>query len=377
MIRSALKRAIPAAVRSGLRARITEARRRRALNRQARDYHEFHENEADAVYLSIVAQSPDRTLQPHQERQIEEYSRDTFGSLDFTPWLRVYTAWRGSFAEGWMPDNYFGYHVLPAIQGRFRGFANYRALQHRLFGPEFFPDLLCCNNGRWFTPDGNTTLGNDEVTQYLFADHPFVYVKTDSSSRGRGVRRLARADFDPTAVADRGDCVVQSAVRQAAFFDAFMPDSVATLRITTVCTLRRAPHLRAAFLRFGRTGDPSIVADDSIRVPVVDAQGRLSEDGSTGDWKRVREHPDTGTPFSGHSIPHFAAAVQVCETLHARMSQMGVIGWDVAIDDVGQPRIMEWNSEHPGINFTEASIGPSFRGLGWDDILKNSIAAKQ
>ena len=343
--------------------------------RAARRYHAKHASTTAAAYCTISTQTPERALSPEQEKLIRDYSRDVFGSDVFAPWLRVYTAWRGRFLEGWMPDNYFGYNVLPAIQGAYRGLSDLRCLQAPFFGTDPFPDLLYFANGRWITPSNHRVLMPEEVAPHIFADHEAVFVKLDISFRGRGVHRFTRETFDPDAVAAMGNGVVQAPIRQAAFFDELMPDNVATVRVMTLRHELAPARKYCAYLRLGRRGAP-IVLESTVKVPFAGDDGLLADEGLVGAWERIRAHPDTGTAFEGRTIPHFAELVATCERLHDRLPHIPLIGWDATIDHEGRPRIMEWNTGHPGISFLEASMGPNFAGLGWERDFRNDTLVR-
>jgi hypothetical protein len=143
---------------------------------------------------------------------------------------------------------------------------------------------------------------------------------------------------------------------------------VATLRITTTRDGVGAVGPRAAYLRLGRKTTQWIRSDDSMRISVVDGEGTLSPHGFTQDWKRWTVHPDTGAAFAGQRIPCFAAAVSACVALHRRAPHFGIVGWDVAVDADERVRLLEWNGVHCDIKFSEATTGPCFTGLGWEDL---------
>ena len=56
---------------------------------------------------------PGPALSPAQRKRIQEYSKDVFGSRRFAPWLELYSAYRGEFIEGWIPENYYMRVLLP------------------------------------------------------------------------------------------------------------------------------------------------------------------------------------------------------------------------------------------------------------------------
>jgi hypothetical protein len=41
-------------------------------------------------------------------KQCDEYAKDVLGSIKYSPWLKAYAVFSGTFKEGWIPDNYYG-----------------------------------------------------------------------------------------------------------------------------------------------------------------------------------------------------------------------------------------------------------------------------
>ena len=57
-----------------------------------------------------------------------EYACDIFGWIGFSPWLYVYSALAQTFKEGWIPDNYYGKIVVPALKGDYGKIADLKSL---------------------------------------------------------------------------------------------------------------------------------------------------------------------------------------------------------------------------------------------------------
>lgn len=323
---------------------------------------------ADREYARIVQRDRGAALDAATEARIRAYCGDVFGNPAHAPWLRVFTAVRGAFHEGWIPYDYYVFTVLPAINGRYRSLSNLRSLQGQLFGQGHFPDLAASINGRWFDTRDGAPLLPEQVEPHVFADHDTVFVKTETSLSGKGVRRLRRAEFDAAAIAADGDSIVQAPIRQHPAFDAFMADSVTTMRVTTVRQPGEAARMQAAYLRMGRKGESVIGSETGVKGFMPENDGVLGPVGAVNGWQKGTAHPDSGKPFEGFRVPCFDKAVMVCQTLHDRVPQIGIIGWDVAIDAEERVQLMEWNGVVPGIKFEECFAGPSFATLGWQEL---------
>ena len=175
-----------------------------------------------------------------------------------------------------------------------------------------------------------------------------------------------RDEFDLDHLSRLGDLVVQSPVEQHPFFDEFTTDSVATLRLTTLKRPGQPAKHMASILRFGQ-GGATIVSGNTIRVPLVDDRGTLNARAVDGNWVSHLVHPDSQIGFAGKQIPGFQTAVAMCEKLHDESPFSAVVGWDIGFDRSSNPVLMEWNEGAAAIAFSEASQGPCFKGLGWEN----------
>ncbi len=331
---------------------------------KTRRFHDRMNAWARTCYESIVAQEPARDLSSTQKKQIKEYSKDVFGSDKFVPWLEAYTAYRREFIEGWIPENYFRKYIAPTLGGY--NHITGKIIARRLLGTEYIPDLAYYINGFWLDRD-HGHLEPSEVKDYLFAQTDVVFVKTHRGARGEGVQKVTQTEFDPEQLAGLGDFVVQSAIEQHPFFTRFTPSSVATLRIMTVKPPAQRAESKGSILYLGRDG-ATIVTRDALRVP-VDDQGILRETAIVdATWEPFTTHPDSQVAFSGERIPGFRRAITMCEKLHDENPYSVLIGWDIAIDPSGSPVLMEWNQVWGGIAFSEASLGPCFSNLGWENV---------
>ena len=316
--------------------------------------------------LQVLA-SQGKPLLPQDARKSEEYAKEVLGSLDFAPWLKLYSAFRGEFLEGWIPDNYLGRVVCPAINGDLRRLSEYKTLSKQLLRTEALPDIAYRIKGNWLSADRSPT-SVTAVQSACFDSYPYVFLKKNFSFQGNGIVKLYPADFSKFDFDKAGDFVIQSPIIQHPFLTELSPMAVATLRITTVKPPHQSAKTRLCGLRVGRKGMEYISSTDGIRIPIWPENGRLYPHAITSDWTILEKHPDTGATFEGKVIPHYADAVALCEQLHDRFPHLQLIGWDAAITSSGEVRLMEWNTDEPGIIFSEASIGPHFQGLDWEKI---------
>ena len=55
------------------------------------------------------------------------------------------------------------------------------------------------------------------------------------------------------------------------------------------------------------------------------------------------EHPTTHVIFKGYVIPEVPKMIQVAKAMHRRTPQVGIISWDLSIDEKGRIILIEAN----------------------------------
>ncbi len=337
-----------------------------APGRVVSDYDKWHEREALKA-ISTIEKFNGTRLSPHHKRMADEYAIGVLGKQEYAPWLYVYTLVRGDFREGWIPDNFFGQMVWPKINNGLDFLADVKTLSRVVLRTEALPDIAYYIDGvlydRDFSPIEIAALR--KIVAETCSD---VFVKKDHGLQGKGVGKLPITDIQENILEQFGNCVIQSPIKQHRFFEEIVSGSVATIRITTVKDRNRNFEMRASFLRLGRLDTAWVQSANSVRVAIVDGSGELDCFGYTQDWRRWSSHPDTNFVFSKQRIPRFKEAVETCIKLHASVPHFGIIGWDVAIGDDDTIKLIEWNAGHPGIKFSEATTGPCFTGLNWENL---------
>ena len=311
-------------------------------------------------------ESSDAVIDSASRRLCDQYSREVLGGREYALWLYVYTAIAGEFKEGWIPDNYYADHVIPAWKGNYGEVSSLNALQC-LIGIGFFPDLLYRVNGICMLPD-RQVISAQQALEILSANESGLVFKADGGMQGRSVMILRKGDVRQLDLRSLPDGVFQRFILQHPDLARFHPRSVATLRLTTVIGLCGQESLRAAYVRFGSGQDGHVKSASHLRVPVDLSTGLLSETGYTTSWCRINRHPDTLEVFGGSGIPGFAEAVDLVLRAQREMPFARCIGWDVAVDSSGKPHILEWNGGHNDIKFSEATMGPCFADLGWESL---------
>jgi len=220
-------------------------------------------------------------------------------------------------------------------------------------------------NGIFFDRN-NTPLEKKEVSNRLFEISERVIYKLDNSQQGLGVFFFSKDNFDIEKIQRLGNGLFQRFITQHNFLSSFTETSVATLRITTACSDTGEISIRACYLRLGGEGDTHVKSKTHIRIPIDFSNGTFSNVGYTSDWLEITRHPESNKDFSNHTFPSFDKVCLVVKELHKKVPYVRCIDWDVAVDELGEILVMEWNGEHNDIKFNEATQGPCFADLRWE-----------
>ncbi len=201
------------------------------------------------------------------------------------------------------------------------------------------------------------------VSNMLFEKGGCFFCKPLDGQCGGGVFRLdTTVETNPDSVRDKlsqGVYLVQTYIVQHPEIDRVYDKSVNTLRILTVMDKDNGePVPVAGEVRFG--AHDSVVdnlAAGGVAVGIDLKTGRLSEYGicKKGSIKRTPVHPDSQIRFAEIRIPFVREAVEQAVRLHARLSSIRVIGWDVAITPDG-PVFVEGN-DNPEISGLQTVCG--------------------
>lgn len=167
-------------------------------------------------------------------------------------------------------------------------------------------------------------LSLNEATNLIKNNGTKLVYKKDSSAQGKGV--IIDKDIDLEKIRTYGNGVLQKYINQAPFFDEITPESVATLRLTTLIDKYGNTRLIGAYLRLGRKKETHVVSESAIKVPIDILNGNFYNNGYTAKWEIVDKHPDSGFVFANQVIPYFFKCVEKVLVLHKRIPFVRIIG---------------------------------------------------
>lgn len=202
--------------------------------------------------------------------------------------------------------------------------------------------------GREWLPVNDCT--QEDYLQFI-KDHKQVIFKRPDAFQGNGIERFTYTDDDAAFLKyeqlKKENALVEEVIAQHAEIAAFNPQTVNTLRVSTLCINSKVHFIGACF----KTGNGSSSVDNLVKGGVgcgVDAStGRVITDGFDHDLNTVKQHPVSGCVFKDFRIPNWDKVRDCVQKAAVFCEQNGdghLIGWDVAVTPTGAAIIEgNWN----------------------------------
>lgn len=321
-----------------------------------------------AITLRKFERESRTPLNAASKRLAREYAGDVLGSPRFAPWLFVYTKVRGAFVEGWIPVDFFDHVVVRTINGPLRSISNPKTFLRQVIHHRAIPDVGYVIDGRVYDLNFEP-VEPQRVHSALLADLEEVVIKDDGGFQGRNVSiRTTHSLAHEELVRAHPNAVLQRRIRDHPALRCHPNTNGARLRLTSYLVSGMTAEVRGAFLGIPNPGHAYSQAGHTTALGVDVNSGRVLGHYGVPNPSTTTTKQLTGERLRGIATPGFASAVALVRALHNSVPHLGVIGWDVMIDEAAAPWVIEWNTGMPGILVTESTTGPGFLGLGWHEL---------
>ena len=335
-------------------------------------------------------------LTAEQEAEIKEYYKG-FPKFD-TIYHRCYYGRTGRIDPDYMPEElYYGYIEPYMVDHESARYVDNKTFYRVMFSDIKQPETIAVRMGTvWYggrsTHDGNTGISGtgdeydpvcglcpvtkSEIPGLLrSADSEIVLKIAENSEEGAGLFFLSKddpvSDFKRVIRDINGDLIIQKVVKQHPSFAALHPQSVNTLRIMSYLDIhpdsssekrdaRPKTEILVTTVRVG-TGDMRV--DNAAAGGFflgVDKYGRTMGLGAGSHGRTYTKHPDMGYDLKGIELPSIDKAHEIIKKVHPRFGKYRIIAWDIAIDELGDPVLIEVNLSLGEVLNVQAAAGPLF-----------------
>lgn len=146
-------------------------------------------------------------------------------------------------------------------------------------------------------------------------------------------------------------------------------EAVNTFRVITYLWDGEVFHVPLG-LRIGQGGSYLDNAHAGGMFIGVNDLGELNDEAFTEFGKRYKEHPDTHTVFKGYKLNFVPELIKTAKKLHLNAPQLGIISWDLTVDQNGVFVLIEANTRGQSIWFPQMANGMGAFGKNTAEILK-------
>ena len=231
-----------------------------------------------------------------------------------------------------------------------------------------------------YMDDNFKILSFDEVTKLCREEDEIIIKPALDSGGGRNITflkmREKNADRELEKILEKynKDFVIQRVVIQHEELQNMNPTSLNTVRIQSFLYHGKV-HILSAFLRVGLAGARvDNLCKGGISIAMKE-NGDFHSIAYDGNGNKFYQHPN-GYKFNGNKMPAYDKIIKSVKKLHPRFANYGIIGWDIAVDESGEPVFIEFNLIDTCIQAPQLSNGPFFKELT-DEVLDEVFGKKK
>ena len=297
-----------------------------------------------------------RKLTKAQKKEVQDFYISMIGKKIPLDCHEYFYSRTGFFTKDYVPKGLFHCELLPkANNKRYSGVLGDKNLCENLFPGENIAHSILKNMNGYYYYEGQPVSEKEAVK--LCGNLEKVIIKPSKKTHGNGVLQFSSKDgitnVDGLTVAQlfkkyKQDFLVQEWVRQHERMAALNPTSVNTLRILSYRSGMEVLIIYSV-VRIGRSGS---VIDNQCAGGIsttISKDGKLGKEAFGGYSKDNIVATDTGIVLDGYQLPSYDKAIEMVKRLHLKLPFFNLVGWDVAIQEDGEPVLIEFNT-NPGLS---------------------------
>ena len=296
-----------------------------------------------------------RKLTKEQKKEVQDFYVSMIGQKVPLYCHEYFYSRTGVFTKEYVPNNFYHCELIPrANVSNMMGLCDKNLCDIFFSGENVARTILKNINGYYYS-GGNPISEEDAIAMCQNIDN--VIIKPSQESKGHGVQLLKVKDgvsniqsktIDQVFKDYRKNFLIQELVKQHKDMAALNPTSVNTLRILSY---RSGMEILIIYsvVRIGRTGS---VIDNQCSGGIsttVSKEGKLGKVAFGGYSEDNIVKTDSGIVLDGYQVPSYDKAVEFVKRLHLKLPYFDIIGWDIAIQEDGEPVLIEFNT-NPGLS---------------------------
>lgn len=262
----------------------------------------------------------------------------------------------GVFSKDYIPKDFYTLEIRPRanVYGFQAAYDDKNIYDLILAGENLVHTFLKNMNGYYYY-EGKPVSEEEAIKLCQNLDN--VIIKPSMELQGNGVKMLSvkngKTNVDDKTIGEvfkqyKHNFLIQERVKQHKDIAALNPSSVNTMRILSY---RSGMEVLIVYsvIRIGRGGqviDNQCAGGISTTITKDGKLGKAAFGGYSEDDVRVT---DSGITLDGYQLPSYDKAIEFVKRLHMKLPYFNIIGWDVSIEENGEPILIEYNTD-PGLS---------------------------
>lgn len=311
-------------------ARITDFFYKRA------EFKKVKESRRKRIYENIL-------LTDIEKKKIDEFYLKNYGKKIPYEWHKLYKSYTGKFDERYFPEFLYIPNFEKKVNSAYyaKVFEDKEIVSFLCQGTGIrYPHVLCyCINGILLDNDYKI-ISFEEIKKKLEGKKLFIKPRVDTpSGEGcqvieikNGINIRTNQRIEELLKEYQNNFLIQECLKNHKVLADLHPDSINTFRVMTYVWNGEVKCCPIT-LKMGKSG---INVDNGHAGGIfigVENNGNLFKEGFTEFQDRYFEHPDTKIKFEEYNIPQIKKIEEAAKKLHSKILQVGIISWDLTLDE--------------------------------------------
>lgn len=297
-----------------------------------------------------------RKLTKKQKKEIQDFYVNIIGKKVPLYMHEYFYSRNGIFSKNYIPSTLYLCELLPKANNHsMSSFYSDKNFYELLFpGENIVHSFLKNINGYYYYNDEPIS---EEEAIHRCQNLNEVIIKPSRESKGTGVQLISvkngitdknGKNIEKIFKEYKKNFLMQNRILQHKDMAALNPTSLNTLRILTY---RSGMEILLIYsvVRIGRLNQVIDNQSAGGLSTTIDSEGKLGKYSFGKVGSDNIEKTDTGITLEGYQIPSYSRAIEFVKRLHYKLPFHHIIGWDVAIEENGDPILVEFNTK-PGLS---------------------------
>lgn len=296
-----------------------------------------------------------KKLSKEQKKEVNDFYTSMIGQKVPLYCHEYFYSRTGVFTKEYIPNNFYHCELIPRANVSSMMSLSDKNLCDILLSGENVARVILKNINGYYYCDGVPI--SEEGAIHLCQDLDFVIIKPSRESKGHGVQLLkvenGVSNIQGKTIGEvfkdyKTDFLIQERVKQHIDMAALNPTSVNTIRVLSY----RSGMEVLIIYSVVRIGRKDRVIDNQCAGGIsttISEDGRLGKIAFGGYSEDNIVSTDSGVILDGYRLPSYDKVIEAVKRMHLRLPYFDLVGWDMAVQEDGEPVLIEFNT-NPGLS---------------------------